>query len=118
MKNGEISFWHEPTGERLAGCLGLTIGGFILFCILCLIANYCNRRDPATHETPWLNNDPTRPVTDIKELDYNRRLIIYREEEPSQPLQEFQWLPDNKMYDEPDNYYEDYYEDIYEYFHD
>jgi len=116
--NNEPSFWHEPAGERFAGCLGLTIGGFILFCILCLIVNYSNRREPVAHESYWLNNDPTRPVTDIKELDYDRRLIIYRDEEPRRPLREFQWLPDDKMYDEPDNYYEDYYEDIYEFFHD
>jgi len=118
MNNEEPSFWQEPAGERLAGCLGLTIGGFILFCILSLIAYSYNRREPVAHESPWLNNDPTRHVTDIKKLNYNRRLIIYRDEGPLLPLQEFQWLPDNKMYDDPDNYYEDYYEDIYEYFHD
>ena len=116
--NNEPSFWHEPEGEWLVGCLGLTIGGFILFCIICSIVYYCNLREPVVHENPWLNNDPTRPVTDIKELDYNRLLIIYRDEEPRRSLREFQWSPDDRMYDEPGNYYEDYYEDIYEYFHD
>lgn len=112
------SIWHEPAGERLAGCLGLITGGGILFLIACLIVNYCNQREPLVHENPWLNNDLTRPVTDIKRLDYNRRLIIYRDEESLRPLHELQWSSDGRTYDESANYYEDYYEDIYEYFHD
>lgn len=112
--NEETSFWQEPAGERFAGC----IGGFLLLCIICMIINYCNRYEPVIHESPWLNNDPTRPVTDIKELDYNGRIIIYRDEAPRRPLQEFQCPPDDRMYDEPENYYEEYYEDIYEFFHD
>lgn len=117
MNNGE-SFWNEPAGERLLGCTGRLIGMFLLLCIVCLIVHYCNRPAPATKASPWLNNDPSRPVTDIKRLDYNRRLIIYRDEEPHKQLREFKWDNGERIYDEPQNLYEDYYEDIYEYFHD
>ena len=67
---------------------------------------------------PWINNDSSRPITDIKELDYNRRLIIYRDEEPRRQLREFEWPKDERVYGDPQNLYEDYYEEIYEYFHD
>ena len=67
-------------------------------------------------ENPWINNDSSRPVTDIKELDYNRRLIIYRAEEPRRQLREFEWSKDERIYGVPQNLYEDYYEEIYEYF--
>ncbi|MFR2062455.1 hypothetical protein [Culturomica massiliensis] len=70
------------------------------------------------HENPWLNNNPARPVTDIKALDYDRRLIIYWDEEPKLQIREFKWGSDCRMYNEPANCYEDYYEEIYEYFHD
>ena len=43
------------------------------------------------HENPWLNNNPARPVTDIKALDYDRRLIIYWDEEPKLQIREFKW---------------------------
>ncbi len=117
MNSGD-GFWNEPAGDRLLGCIGCLIGILSLLCIVCLIVHYCNRPAPATTVSPWLNNDPSRPVTDIKELDYNRRLIIYRDEEPRKQLREFEWSCDERIYDEAQNLYEDYYEDIYEYFHD
>lgn len=70
------------------------------------------------HKSPWLNYDPARPVSDIKELDYDRRWIIYRDEEPKREIREFRWEPDCRMYQEPANCYEDYYKELYEYFHD
>lgn len=114
----DSSFWHEPAGQRLAGCLGLTAGGLLLLCIVSTVAYYCNRPDPVVHMIPWRNYDPSRPVTDIKELDYDRGLVIYRGEEPQRPIRELSPIYDCWMYDNPENYYEDYYEDIYEYFHD
>ena len=112
------SFWHEPAGERLAGCIGVLIGTVLLLCIASAIVYRSNCHVPAATENPWLNNDPSRPVTDIKELDYNRRLIIYRDEEPRRQLREFEWPKNERIYGEPQNLYEDYYEEMYEYFHD
>ena len=117
-KMRDDSFWQEQARERLAGCLGLLIGGFLLFCVVCTIVYYCNHPTPVVHESPWINNDSSRPVTDIKELDYNRRLIIYRDEEPLRQIQNMKWHQDSCMYCDPTTYYEDYYENIYEYFHD
>lgn len=112
------SFWDESAGERLIGCLGISIGILSLLCVVSVIVHYCNRPAPKTTASPWLNDDPSRPVTDIKELDYNRGLIIYRDEEPRRQLQPFEYPDDERTYGEPQNLYEDYYEDIYEYFHD
>lgn len=116
--NDTPDFWHEPAGKRLAGCLRTASGGFLMLCIVCIVVHRCNRREPVTHENPWLNNDPTRTVTDIKELDYNNLLIIYRDEEPRKALREFPRSTVMQTHDTPENFYEDYYEDIYEYFHD
>ena len=85
---------------------------------MCLIVYYYNQSTPVVQENPWINNDSSRPVTDIKELDYNRRLIIYRAEEPRWQLREFEWSKDERIYGAPQNLYEDYYDEIYEYFHD
>lgn len=90
------------------------------------IAAMCSKCDraslqsscPHNNRRPWLNDDLSRPVTDIKELDYNRRLIIYRDEEPRRQLQKFEYPKDERIYGESQNLYEDYYEEIYEYFHD
>lgn len=116
--NDENSFWNESAGERLIGCIGGLIGVLSLLCIVSAIVHYCNRSALTTTATHWLNSDSSRPVTDIKALDYNRRLIIYRDEEPRQQLQEFEWPKDEQIYCDPQNLYEDYYEEIYEYFHD
>lgn len=59
-----------------------SIGILSLLCVVSVIVHHCNRPVPTTTAAPWLNDDLSRPVTDIKELDYNRRLIIYRDEEP------------------------------------
>ena len=85
---------------------------------MCSKCDRCNRPVPTTTAAPWLNDDLSRPVTDIKELDYNRRLIIYRDEEPRRQLQKFEYPKDERIYGESQNLYEDYYEEIYEYFHD
>ena len=85
---------------------------------MCLIVYYYNQSTPVVQENPWINNDSSRPVTDIKELDYNRRLIIYRAEEPRRQLREFEWSKDERIYGAPQNLDEDYYDEIYEYFHD
>lgn len=117
-KNNENSFWHEPAGEKLAGCLAILTFGMLLLCVASVIVYHYNHPKPIRHDNPWLNNDPSRPVTDIKELDYNRMLIIYRDEEPQKQLREFKQPLDCRMYDEAINFYEDHYEEIYEYFHD
>ena len=114
----EHDFWKEPAGERLAGYCGLLIGILLLFCTISTIIYYCNRFEPVACENPWINNDPSRPVTDIKELDYERRLIIYRDEESRRQIRKFEWNLDSCMHETSANYYEDYYEDVYEYFHD
>lgn len=114
----DSSFWYEPAGQRLAGCLGLMAGGLLLLCIASVVVYYCNRPNPVVHTSPWRNYDPSRPVTDIKELDYDRGLIIYRGEELQRPIRELRPTYDSRTYDDPESYYEDYYEDIYEYFHD
>ena len=116
--NDRNSFWNESTGERLIGCLGGSIGILSLLCVVSVIVNHCNRPVPTPTAAPWLNDDLSRPVTDIKELDYNRRLIIYRDEEPRRQLQKFEYPKDERIYGESQNLYEDYYEEIYEYFHD
>lgn len=90
--NDRNSFWNESTGERLIGCLGGSIGILSLLCVVSVIVHHCNRPVPTTTAAPWLNDDLSRPVTDIKELDYNRRLIIYRDEEPRRQLQKFEYL--------------------------
>lgn len=108
----------ELPRKRLAGYLVLLVSGFLFFCIMCSIVYYYNRSTPVVYESPWINNDSSRPVTNIKELDYNRRLIIYRDEESQQQLREFEWPKDERIYGEPQNLYEDYYEEMYEYFHD
>lgn len=114
--NDRNSFWNESTGERLIGCLGGSIGILSLLCVVSVIVHHCNRPVPTTTAAPWLNDDLSRPVTDIKELDYNRRLIIYRDEEPRRQLQKFEYPKDERIYGESQNLYEDYYEEIYEYF--
>lgn len=91
------SFWDESAGERLIGCLGISIGILSLLCVVSVIVHYCNRPAPKTTASPWLNDDPSRPVTDIKELDYNRGLIIYRDEEPRRQLQPFEYPDDERM---------------------
>mgnify|MGYP003102910865 FL=1 len=75
-KMKDDDFGIELPRKRLVGCLGLLVGGFLFFCIMCLIVYYYNRSTPVVQENPWINNDSSRPVTDIKALDYNRRLII------------------------------------------
>lgn len=106
---GESDFWHEPEGERLAGCLGLMILGFILLNIVALSAYYCNRREPVTHENTRHYSAPSipapDPVPDIKE-DNSRQITDY---DPSSL---------NTMYEDTEDYYEDYYDDLYEYYND
>ena len=86
------------------------------------IAAMCSKCDRASLQSscPHNNRRPLAPrtETDIKELDYNRRLIIYRDEEPRRQLQKFEYPKDERIYGESQNLYEDYYEEIYEYFHD
>lgn len=94
--NDRNSFWNESTGERLIGCLGGSIGILSLLCVVSVIVHHCNRPVPTTTAAPWLNDDLSRPVTDIKELDYNRRLIIYRDEEPRRQLQKFEYPKDEQ----------------------
>lgn len=110
----EPSLWNEPAGRRIIGYLWL----LVVFCMICTSVRHCNRRTSARRENPWRNNDPSRPVTDIKALDYNRLMIIYRDEEPPKQLREFAWPSADRMYLDQDNCYEDYYEMLYEYYHD
>lgn len=101
--------------KKIIGLMNCII---IVLNTVCSIHYFRSRPEPVPHKNPWFNYDPARPVTDIKELDYNRRWIIYRDEEPKREVREFQWKPDRRMYKEPANFYEDYYEELYEYFHD
>ena len=98
-------FWNEPAGRRLAGCLGVSVVVGVAFW-------------PPRRENPWRNYDPSRPITDVKALDYDRRWILYRDEELRKSLQTFSWATDGRMYNDPANCYEDYYEELYEYYHD
>lgn len=112
------SFWEEPFRRRLKRIIGLINCLIIVVNTVCAIHYFRSRPKPVSRENPWLNYDPARPVSDIKELDYDRRWIIYRDEEPKREIREFQREPDCRMYQEPANCYEDYYEELYEYFHD
>lgn len=111
-------FWNEPAGRRLAGCLGVLVVVGVAFCLICLGFYYRNRQAPPRRENPWRNYDSSRPITDVKALDYDRRWILYRDEEPRKSLQTFSWATDGRMYGDPANCYEDYYEELYEYYHD
>lgn len=115
--NDEL-FWNEPAGRRLIGCLGVSVVVGVAFCLICLGFYYCNRQAPPRRENPWRNYDSSRPITDVKALDYDRRRILYRDEEPWDSLQTFSWPSDDRMYDDSANWYEDYYEELYEYSHD
>lgn len=114
----EESFWNEPAGQRLVGCLGVFVFVGIVFCLISLGVYYTTRQTPPRRENPWRNYDPSRPITDVKALDYEHQLIIYRDEKPRQSQQEFSWPLDGRMYEDPINCYEDYYEELYEYYHD
>lgn len=116
MNDGPLG--NEPAGRRLAGCLGVSVVVGMAFCLICLGVCYCNRQTPLRRENPWRNYDPSRPISDVKALDYDRRLILYRDEEPRKSLHTFSWPADGRMYDDPANCYEDYYEELYEYYHD
>lgn len=90
------------------------------------IAAMCSKCDRASLQSscPHNNRRPLaqrRSITSCnrhKGIDYNRRLIIYRDEEPRRQLQKFEYPKDERIYGESQNLYEDYYEEIYEYFHD
>lgn len=112
------SFWGEPPGRRLKRVVGSVNCIIIVLNTVCFLSYFRSRPEPTPRENPWFNYDPARPVTDIKELDYNRCWIIYRGEEPKREIREFRWNLDRRMYAEPANGYEDYYEELYEYFHD
>lgn len=111
-------FWNEPAGRRLAGCLGVSVIVGVAFGLTCLGFYYRNRQASPRRENPWRNYDPSRPITDVKALDYDRRWILYRDEGPRKSLQTFSWPTDGRMYNNPANCYEDYYEELYEYYHD
>lgn len=113
-------FWNEPAGRRLAGCLGVSVVVGVAFCLICLgfYYYYGNRQAPPRRENPWRNHDPSRPITDVKALDYDCQRILYWDEEPRKSLQTFSWPTGSRMYDDPANCYEDYYEELYEYYHD
>ena len=45
-KMKDDDFGIELPRKRLVGCLGLLVGGFLFFCIMCLIVYYYNRSTP------------------------------------------------------------------------
>lgn len=109
---------ENEAGLQMIGCLGLLAVIGVVFWLICLCGQSEDRPDVSPRENPWVNYDPSRPVTDIKSLDYDRMMIIYRDEDAQKPLRKFQWPSDGDMYDDPTNCYEDYYEELYEYYHD
>lgn len=64
----------------------------------------------------WLNEDKSRDVTDIKRLDYDNRLIIYRPEGKYEGSAKYEHTMTNSYFVD---WYDisDYY-DLYEYYHD
>lgn len=105
------------TGAMLLGAVGWLALIGVLFWLVC----NCGRSDNADssyRKNPWVNYDSTRPATDIKSLDYDRMMIIYRDDESSEIPRQIRIPSDDKMYDDPTNCYEDYYEELYEYYHD
>ena len=78
---------ETEAGAMVLGAIGwLTLIG-ILFWLVCK----CGSSDKASssyRKNPWVNYDSTRPATDIKSLDYDRMMIIYRDDEsPERPRQ-------------------------------
>lgn len=88
----------------------------IITAAISIYDRYFKREEPQVYESYWINADESRSVTDIKSLDYDRRLIIYRPEGRYEGLKE-----DAAPSAEPDftDWYDlsDYY-DLYEYYHD
>lgn len=115
MNNG---FWEEPAGRRLKRRIGLVSCILILFNIVCCVTYFASRVEPKKAGNHWRNWDSSRSLSDVKAYDYDNGLIIYRDEEPSEPAKTFEWQYDEQTYCDPATYYEDYYEDIYEFFHD
>lgn len=111
-------FWAEPVGQRLKKCIGLVNCVLLLLNIVCCITYFSSRHEPKKVGNHWRNWDPSRSLSDVKAYDYKNGLIIYRNEEQSEPSKKFEWQRDERMYSDPATYYEDYYEDLYEYFHD
>lgn len=68
----------------------------------------------------WLNDDPTRPATDVARYDYDNRILIYREyndntardRQAAQQTESSRNTPFTDWYDASDYY------DLYEYYHD
>lgn len=112
------SFWEEPSGRRLKKIIGAAICLVVVLFSVGSILSSNSRPEPKTPANHWINYDPARPLTDIGRLDYERRLIIYRDEEPKRQLRAIEWHTDAPAASDPANYYEDDYEELYESFHD
>ena len=77
---------------------------------------YLKPKNEVTYGSHWINYDPTRPASDIKSLDYENRLIIYR---PEGRYEELKREPHTTTREDFVDWYDlsDYY-DLYEYYHD
>ena len=89
----------------------------IITAAISIYDRYFKHEEPQVHTSYWINADESRSVTDIKHLDYDRRLIIYRPEGRYEGFKE-----DNNTRsadgDFTDWYDLDDYYDLYEYYHD
>lgn len=88
---------------------------------ICAVYYASQPKSSSSREPYWLNYDPTKRVEDIAELDYDNRMIIYRQYDTTsnnpqkKPRQQVSADADegwNDWYD-----FDDYY-DLYEYYHD
>lgn len=112
------SFWKEPSGQRLKKIIGTVNCAVIVLVNTAYLVSSRSRPEPKTPASHWINYDPARPLTDIGRLDYGRRLIIYRDEEPKRQIRAIEWPADDPADSDPANSYEDDYEELYESFHD
>lgn len=89
----------------------------MVICLALIIYDLYIKEEPKHHkESYWLNEDPTRDVTDISGLDYDNRLIIYRPQ-GEHSKRSIRDVTISKGV--ADDWYDisDYY-DLYEYYHD
>jgi hypothetical protein len=93
----------------------------MLYTLIVTIYDEWFRPTPQQHyESHWLNLDPTKSASDIAELDYENRLVRYREyhtEKDTDTTQQSIVPPANPNDGFNDWYDIDYYE-LYDYYHD
>ena len=93
----------------------------MLYTLIVTIYDEWFRPTPQQHyESHWLNLDPTKSASDIAELDYENRLVRYREYRTEEVIDTTQLsiaIPPSADEGFNDWYDIDYYE-LYDYYHD